>query len=94
MSAGLVEAGPVTIMQLHGGDRGEVVNGFVRALGGRAPGPRDRGNAITDGMVAAVGGVPGPPGLGGNDHGGFRSQFGQQVFEELVGTAGFEPATP
>ena len=35
-----------------------------------------------------------PAGLGGNDHGGFRSQFGQQVFEKLVGTAGFEPATP
>ena len=28
----------------------------------RAPGPRDRGNVITGGMVAAVGGVPGPPG--------------------------------
>ena len=38
--------------------------------------------------------LPGPPGPGGNDHGGFRSQFGQQVFEKLVGTAGFEPATP
>ena len=47
----------------------------------RAPGPRDRGSVLTGGMVAAVGGVPGPPGLGGNDHGGFRSQFGQQVFE-------------
>jgi hypothetical protein len=59
----------------------------------RAPGPRDRGSAVAGGMVAAVGGVPGP-GLGGNDHGGFRSQFEQQVFEKLVGTAGFEPATP
>jgi hypothetical protein len=68
------------------------VGGCVRWC--RAPGPRDRCNAITDGMVAAVGGVLGPPGLGVNDHGGFRSQFGQQVFEKLVGTAGFEPATP
>ena len=32
MSASLVEAGPVTIMQVLGGDRGEVVDGFVRAL--------------------------------------------------------------
>ena len=46
----------------------------------RAPGPRDRGSAVTGGMVAAVVACPGP-GLGGNDHGGFPSQFGQQVFE-------------
>jgi hypothetical protein len=26
---------------------------------------------------------------GGNDHGRFRSHFGVQVFEKLVGTAGF-----
>ena len=67
--------------------------GSVRAMVPGA-GSRDRGNAVTGGVVAAVDGVPVPPGPGGNDHGGFRSQFGQQVFEKLVGTAGFEPATP
>ena len=33
MSASLVEAGPVTIVQLLGVDRGEIVDGFVGAFG-------------------------------------------------------------
>lgn len=33
MSASLVEAGPVTIVQVLGVDRGEVVDGFVGAFG-------------------------------------------------------------
>ena len=33
MSAGLGEAGPVTVVQLLGGDRGEVVDGLVGSFG-------------------------------------------------------------
>ena len=53
MSASLVEAGPVTIMQLPGGDRGEVVDGFVRTLGVE---PRD---PVQDRWLEVVAVAPG-----------------------------------
>lgn len=53
MSAGLVEAGPVTIMQLLGGDRGEVVDGFVGALG------VEPGDPVQDRWLEVVAVAPG-----------------------------------
>jgi hypothetical protein len=55
---------------------------------------RHHGNAITMTVWAAtLNALIVPPGLGGNDHGWIRSQFGVQAFEKPVGMAGFESAT-
>ena len=53
VSASLVEAGPVTIVQVLGVDRGEVVDGFVGAFG------IEPGDPVQDRWLEVVAVAPG-----------------------------------
>ena len=78
MSAGLVEAGSVTVVQLLGGDGGEVVDGFVGAFG------VEPGDPVQDCWLEVVAVAPGPVGV---EQLGFEQadlRFGQGV---VVGVA-------
>jgi hypothetical protein len=56
VSAGLGEAGSVTVVQLLGGDRGEVVDGFVGSFGVEPVDPVEGGGFEV--VAVAPGSVP------------------------------------
>ena len=81
MSAGLVEAGPVTVMQVLGGDRGEVVDGFVGTLG------VEPGDPVQDRWLEVVAVAPGAVRV---EQLGFEQadlRFGQGVVVSIAGRA-------